>query len=183
MRINWAWKSFMIVNWNCTLPENEGTRIKVDIVWVCKKKNAMALVMSINFSNTCFLQVSCKSVLSFAFTTCHHLSSEYAWTVNRFYRDYFFKEHSTKDEWYLASTQLCNIFCSRGRSPSTEKMNADDVYNETEWTSKQLWIQTDILERDFSGRAQLKMQLQCEKCRISCVKLNIYNICGLLKLT
>lgn len=48
-----------------------------------------------------------------------------------------------------------------------EKMNADDVYNETEWTSKQeLPIQTDILERDLSGRAQLKMQLQCEKCRI-----------------
>lgn len=39
----------MIVNWNCTLPENEGMRIKVDIVRVCKKKNAMALVMSINF--------------------------------------------------------------------------------------------------------------------------------------
>lgn len=61
----------MIVNWNCTLPENEGMRIKVDIVRVCKKKYAMALVMSINFSNTCFLQVSCKSVLSFTFTTCH----------------------------------------------------------------------------------------------------------------
>lgn len=37
----------MIVNWNCTLPENEGMRIKVDIVRT--SKNAMALVMSINF--------------------------------------------------------------------------------------------------------------------------------------